>query len=111
MVKPFNTGYTQDKKPVVYSSLFQFKDQEGLPVEISAAKLIKESFIPNWLYEVEGALWLGYSEEKILTELSEVFRFLYPKSHVKQLKKVRKYLQIRTKPNPFTAKAMKETKP
>lgn len=111
MKDPIITGQTNDGTPTVFTRLFQFKDQEGLPIDITAAKVRKDGFVTDWLYEVEGALWLGWTQEKILTELSEVFLFIHPEKRNELLGIVKQYFIMRETPNPYTLKALKATKP
>lgn len=110
MNDPILTGQTTSGKPVVFAHLFRWKDQEGIPLASSAAFVVEQGCVTDWIYEIEGALWIGYTQDKILTELREVFLFLHPGAHKELLKKMEQYFDIREKPNALTFKAMAATK-
>jgi hypothetical protein len=110
-MKPIIVGKTREGNTVAYCSLFKWKDQEGLPIDIAANHLQKKGITPSWLCEVEGALWMGMPEDQIISELKEVFTMLYPGKSKSLIKRVINYMQYRRKPNPFTIQAIKLTKP
>lgn len=108
---PIITGQTPDGKTVVYASLFKWKDQEGLPLDITINHIAKEGYIPNWLAELEGGLWLGLSIEQIMSELNEAFQLLYPGKSRELIELINNYVEFRNTPNPYTLFLLKLTKP
>jgi hypothetical protein len=111
MKEPVITGHSTNGKPTVFSRLFTWKDQEGLPIDFSANFVIQQGMIPDWLHEIEGALWVGYTEDKIIAELSEAFTLLYPGKSKELMTKVKAYLIMRQTPNAYTMNAIKATTP
>lgn len=109
-MNPIITGKTDDGKQVVYASLFKWKDQEGLPIDISVKKMEADGFVPDWLAELEGGLWVGLSLEHIVTELNEVFHILYPEKKQELMERVNNYIEFRQTPNPYTLHLLKLTK-
>lgn len=111
MKPPIYTGRTVDGKEVYFMRLFQWKDQEGLPIDISVYKAAQHNIIPSWIYEVEGALWLGWTRDKIVNELREVFTILYPEKRGELIDAINSYFEVREMPNNITPVLIKMTKP
>lgn len=111
MKEPIITARTTGGKICIYASLFQWKDQEGIPIDISANYAFSQGFAIDWIYEVEGALWVGYTQERILADLGEAFQILYPGKDKELLELIKLYFANRETPNTRTATAIKLTKP
>jgi hypothetical protein len=111
MIDPIITGKTDAGKHTVYACLFQWKDQEGVPLDMSAAFVRQHDMVTDWIFEIEGALWIGYTRQKIMSELNEAFLFLYPENSKALLQKVEQYFELRETPNSLTWRAMMATKP
>lgn len=105
-------GHTEEGHEVVYARLFTWKDERGLPIDFAASFMMQQNLHPAWPYEIEGALWLGLTEEQILAELKEVFNMIYvPQDSKEALRRVTEYMEFRKTPNPFTQHALEITKP
>lgn len=111
MKKPIITGRTTDGRPTIYARLFQWKDQEGIPIDISVNDVDSQGFVTDWIYEIEGAIWVGYTQERIIADLSEAYQILYPGQSKRCLKIVKNYFEARKTPNLITLRAIKLTKP